>query len=175
LTSAYLSFFADRVAAIADRPSGDHHDIIYFSPSWPRRRDRMIAATAQAEIWDREYRQIRSIPSSTRRVPSKALLLLEQLLDLNKARIVLDAGCGNGRNAVYLAAKGCNVVAVDFSSAALATVKADASRRAGHSGIYSCRPRDPQCSTRSKLRSSGLGYRFIFRLAAGARSGTIPI
>jgi SAM-dependent methyltransferase len=85
----------------------------------------MVATTAQAEVWDREYRLIRSIPSSTRRLPSKALLLFEQLVDLNETRIVLDAGCGNGRNAVYLATKGCDVVAVDFSPAALATVNAE--------------------------------------------------
>ena len=32
---------------------------------------------------------------------------------------VLDLGCGNGRNAVYLAEKGCEVIAIDFSPAAL--------------------------------------------------------
>ena len=85
----------------------------------------MVTEAAQMEIWNREYQEIRSIPSSTRRLPSKALLLFEKILDFNKPRRVLDAGCGNGRNAVYLGAKGSHVVAVDFSSAALATVKSE--------------------------------------------------
>jgi SAM-dependent methyltransferase len=32
---------------------------------------------------------------------------------------VLELGCGNGRNAIYLASRGCSVDAVDFSEAAL--------------------------------------------------------
>src|SRR5690348_7496985 len=32
---------------------------------------------------------------------------------------VLELGCGNGRNAAYLASQGCRVDAVDFSAAAI--------------------------------------------------------
>src|SRR5262249_55271741 len=72
------------------------------------------------ELWEREDRHLHSIPSSTRTVPSKALLLFEPLMDLKRDLVVLDAGCGNGRNAVHLAAKGCKIIATDFSPAALA-------------------------------------------------------
>src|ERR1700680_3026063 len=74
------------------------------------------------ELWEREYREIRSIPSSTRSAPSKALLIAEPLIDFLSTAVVLDAGCGNGRNAVHLAAKGLRVIAADFSPAALNSV-----------------------------------------------------
>jgi SAM-dependent methyltransferase len=76
-----------------------------------------------AEIWDREYRQLHSIPSSTRSLPSKALCIAEPLIDLGRARQVFDAGCGNGRNATHLAKQGCTVVAADLSPAALEAAK----------------------------------------------------
>jgi SAM-dependent methyltransferase len=41
-------------------------------------------------------------------------------MKLERDLCVLDAGCGNGRNAVYFAGKGCKVVAADFSPTALA-------------------------------------------------------
>jgi methylase of polypeptide subunit release factors len=40
---------------------------------------------------------------------------------------VLELGCGNGRNATYLASQGCSVDAVDFSEAALTCVGRNAS------------------------------------------------
>jgi SAM-dependent methyltransferase len=88
----------------------------------------MAEAMTTVDTWDREYQHVRSIPSSTRRLPSKALLLLEQLVPLDGVHLVLDAGCGNGRNAVYLAGKGCKVFAVDFSPTALAAVECEADR-----------------------------------------------
>lgn len=88
----------------------------------------MKPSDAPVGTWDREYREIRSIPSSMRSLPSKALLLFERLLDFGSLRNVLDAGCGNGRNAIFLALKGCNVAAVDFSLAALEAVTTNAER-----------------------------------------------
>lgn len=40
---------------------------------------------------------------------------------------VLDVGCGTGRNALYLAGLGCNVVAVDMDETAISTLRHDAS------------------------------------------------
>lgn len=74
---------------------------------------------SSSEIWDREYSTHKVIPSSTRTLPSKALTLFSELLQFQNGLKVLDAGCGIGRNAVYLALKGCEVHAVDFSDAAL--------------------------------------------------------
>lgn len=84
----------------------------------------------EKELWDREYSTLKVIPSSTRQKPSKALLLFSEILGFENMRNVLDAGCGIGRNSVYLAQKGCDVHAVDFSETALrqlhnAAAKAD--------------------------------------------------
>ncbi|WP_339026627.1 methyltransferase domain-containing protein [Bradyrhizobium symbiodeficiens] len=73
----------------------------------------------EPSTWDREYQLLRSIPSSGRKAPSKALRILAPLADLPKTELALDAGCGNGRNAVFLAKQGCRVIAADFSDAAL--------------------------------------------------------
>lgn len=72
-----------------------------------------------AQVWDREYGGLQVIPSSTRALPSKALLLFAEILNFASMPIVLDAGCGIGRNSVYLAQKGCHVHAVDSSEIAL--------------------------------------------------------
>jgi SAM-dependent methyltransferase len=47
---------------------------------------------------------------------------------------VLELGCGNGRNAAYLAGLGCHVDAVDFSAWAIE----QASQRAGDSVAFQC-------------------------------------
>jgi SAM-dependent methyltransferase len=44
---------------------------------------------------------------------------------------VLELGCGNGRNAIYLAGRGCTVDAVDFSAQAIGW----AAERAGRAGV----------------------------------------
>jgi ubiquinone/menaquinone biosynthesis C-methylase UbiE len=78
--------------------------------------------------WDKEYNNYKVIPSSTRTLPSKALTLFSELLQFHRNLKVLDAGCGIGRNAVYLAQKGCEVHAVDFSDAALQQLNSLAKR-----------------------------------------------
>lgn len=71
------------------------------------------------ELWEQEYAEKRCIPSSSRREPAKALLLFVEMLGLRAPLKVLDVGCGNGRNAVYLAKRGCHVTALDFSDWAI--------------------------------------------------------
>jgi SAM-dependent methyltransferase len=66
------------------------------------------------ELWEREYKSLRVIPSTTRQVPSKAFLRLMGVVDLHRVGRILDAGCGNGRNALHLARLGLDVVAVDL-------------------------------------------------------------
>jgi SAM-dependent methyltransferase len=75
------------------------------------------------QIWDAEYREKHTIPSSTRPLPSKALLIVEPLIDPSQIETVLDAGCGNGRNSIHFASKRKKVVAADFSSIALSMVQ----------------------------------------------------
>ena len=82
------------------------------------------------EAWEQEYSVFHAIPSSLRNEPAKALVLFAELLDIEKKR-VLEAGCGNGRNAVYLAKRGCEVTAVDFAEAALAETR----KRANEAGV----------------------------------------
>ncbi|WP_081716621.1 class I SAM-dependent methyltransferase [Asticcacaulis sp. AC460] len=73
---------------------------------------------AGAAVWDAEYRSENTIPSSRRRAPAKALVSLGEVLQFSGKR-VLDIGCGNGRNANYLASMGCHVVGIDFSEEGL--------------------------------------------------------
>ena len=84
----------------------------------------MNQSTNCASTWDNEYREIHSIPSCERPLPSKALRILEPLIDFSDVGRALDAGCGNGRNAVYLARHGCKVTAADFSKAAIEATRA---------------------------------------------------
>jgi SAM-dependent methyltransferase len=78
-------------------------------------------------LWDREYGETKVIPSSIRPLPSKALVLYEGLVDFSQLSPVLDAGCGNGRNAIYMASKGCTVHAIDSSAVALEFLRQRAS------------------------------------------------
>lgn len=73
------------------------------------------SAWADADRWDREYRDVRSIPSSHRFAPSHALRQLESLLHVGDGARVLDAGAGGGRHALHFADRGCRVDAVDVS------------------------------------------------------------
>jgi ubiquinone/menaquinone biosynthesis C-methylase UbiE len=74
---------------------------------------------ADSKIWDQEYEYFHAIPSSTRTSPSKTFLTFSEILGYDRMSPVLDLGCGPGRNAVYLARKGCMVHAVDSSEVAL--------------------------------------------------------
>ncbi len=78
-----------------------------------------IPGIVPKDSWELEFTLKHAIPGSTRVQPSKALLLYSELLGLRSPMRVLDAGCGNGRNTVYLAKRGCDVTSVDFSEFAL--------------------------------------------------------
>lgn len=65
------------------------------------------------EWWEAKYQSKESVYGKQ---PSD--FLVAQLSQLRKGK-VLDLGCGEGRNAVYLASKGYSVDAIDFSETAL--------------------------------------------------------
>ncbi|HEX8458364.1 MAG TPA: class I SAM-dependent methyltransferase [Pyrinomonadaceae bacterium] len=88
-----------------------------------RKQPSKLKLDSPKEIWEREYETLQIIPSSSRTVPAKALLLFSELLNFKNIEKVLDAGCGPGRNAVYLAQQGCQVDAVDFSEVALSQLR----------------------------------------------------
>ncbi len=68
------------------------------------------------------------ISHQTRIEPRPADFLVEQLDRLPRGP-TLDVAAGTGRNALYLAAQGCSVEAIDRDDEALATLAATASRR----------------------------------------------
>lgn len=71
--------------------------------------------TPDRSQWNAEYGFHGAIPSSHRSDPSKALHAASAAIDYSEVTIALDAGCGNGRNAIFLTNLGVNVVAVDFA------------------------------------------------------------
>lgn len=87
--------------------------------SQPQTKLFTIKLDSTSNLWDLEYTTHQVIPSSTRMLPSKALVLFSELLGIQRGIKVLDAGSGTGRNSIYLAKRGCEVHALDFSKVAL--------------------------------------------------------
>ncbi|HEY8653457.1 MAG TPA: class I SAM-dependent methyltransferase, partial [Dermatophilaceae bacterium] len=68
--------------------------------------------------WERRWAQaLRESPEKVASRPPNALLLAE-IGDMQPG-FALDAGCGHGSEAIWLAASGWHVTAVDFSATAL--------------------------------------------------------
>lgn len=66
--------------------------------------------------WNQHY-------SDTANEPRTPELLVINAVQNRKPGRALDLGCGTGRNAIYLASKGWQVTAVDYSQVAIDTVK----------------------------------------------------
>lgn len=75
------------------------------------------------DLWTAEY-QAGGIPSSTRTTPSGAVTWALAKLRESGCRLTtaVDAGCGKGRNSLYLAEQGLSVTALDFTPAAVAAL-----------------------------------------------------
>ena len=58
--------------------------------------------------------------------------IIEVADDLQPSARVLDLGCGEGRNAVFLAERGFNVTAVDFSESGIAKLRSLAEKKGIH-------------------------------------------
>lgn len=79
----------------------------------------------QREDWDRKYASVENLWAVK---PNR--FLVGEVADLAPGR-ALDLACGEGQNAIWLAARGWDVVGVDFSEAAIAKARA----RAGRDGV----------------------------------------
>jgi cyclopropane fatty-acyl-phospholipid synthase-like methyltransferase len=66
--------------------------------------------------------------------PSSLIIKLARIIDSFVGLSVLDAGCGEGKNALFLAEKGANVAAFDVSEAAISNARGFAAAR-GITGI----------------------------------------
>lgn len=78
----------------------------------------------QQQAWTKEYRQA-NLASTKREQPSRALTwFLETVKPNLEGKRVIEFGCGNGRNLVYLAKQGAYCTGVDFVDSALATAQA---------------------------------------------------
>jgi SAM-dependent methyltransferase len=81
-----------------------------------------------SERWDAEYAR-GGIPSSTRSAPSAAVVWAVESWERSAKRQLeraLDVGCGRGRNARYLVARGIRVTAFDASERAITDAMAEA-------------------------------------------------
>ena len=76
----------------------------------------------QREDWDRKYASVENLWAVK---PNR--FLVGEVADLAPGR-ALDLACGEGQNAIWLAARGWDVVGVDFSEAAIAKARARAER-----------------------------------------------
>jgi SAM-dependent methyltransferase len=109
---------AGQAAPVAARPR-PRPVAIPARPSRPRRRRKHGERRPWwEEIFDEEY--IRSLPKYTPDQTRHEVDYLERVLGVAKTARILDVGCGEGRHAVELAARGYEVVGLDLSIAMLA-------------------------------------------------------
>jgi SAM-dependent methyltransferase len=88
--------------------------------------------TSSSDAWEKEYAS-GGIPSSVRRQPS---VVVRDFLQRAKSMGVtngkaLDIGCGSGRNSLYLADNGFDVVAFDFAASQIDGLNAFIAENAG--------------------------------------------
>jgi SAM-dependent methyltransferase len=77
--------------------------------------------TDWAKVWDETYRRQ---PNIYGEAPSRIATELANLLRRRTSPVrVLDLGCGYGRDSLYFAQQGFEVVALDFSPAAIAMLQ----------------------------------------------------
>ena len=86
----------------------------------------------QKEIWQKEYKSLKNVPSSRRMRPSKvAVWLIKEFV--SKKKIIpgkaLDIGSGKGRNAIYLAKNGYEVVGIEIVEEAITFAKKEAKKK----------------------------------------------
>lgn len=85
----------------------------------------------QKEIWQKEHTKVNSIPSMASSEPSSGVASFVEFLKEKGIRSgkVLDIGCGQGRNSVYLSENGFDVWGIDYIKEALELTKGLADRK----------------------------------------------
>jgi len=73
-------------------------------------------------MWEEYYSALRQLPDWLRK-PVPFTVDASSLFRKHGARVFLDLGCGVGRNSIYLAREGFNVVGIDISRGALKKTK----------------------------------------------------
>jgi len=74
-----------------------------------------LLKTSEARLWEEEYDRA-GIPSSVRSQPSNVVKeFVEAFPDSLGPACAIDIGCGLGRNSLYLAERGFNVIAMDYA------------------------------------------------------------
>jgi SAM-dependent methyltransferase len=133
------------------------------------------------EFWERRWTQVlREHPHQVAARPPNAHLLGE-IRDLPPG-LALDAGCGNGAEAIWLAASGWQVTALDFSAAALEhagttarAIGADVAERIdwveGDLGSWSPAPRHFDLVSCLYVHVSGSVAEMVTRLSSGVAPG----
>jgi tellurite methyltransferase len=76
-------------------------------------------------FWEKAFSNLEAVDTFGK--PAEELVSL--VGSLPSGANVLDIGCGEGRNALYLAEQGCNVTAIDISAAGIGKLKHFADRK----------------------------------------------
>lgn len=85
-----------------------------------------MSIKTQKQIWEEEHAKMTTLPSMASQKPNFGVMELVDYLGPqlgNTIVTIVDVGCGKGRNAVYLASKGCNVSAIDYIETAIEEAK----------------------------------------------------
>lgn len=72
----------------------------------------------QKKAWEEEYKKLHNLPSTRHMKPSRALTAFLKEFNLNRKKS-LDIGSGKGRNSIFLAQKGFNVVGIEMVQEAI--------------------------------------------------------
>lgn len=75
-------------------------------------------ADTQRERWELEYEKLENLPSSRTMRPSRALVEFFETHTVEYGR-ALDIGAGKGRNSIFLAQHGYEVIGIEFAHTAI--------------------------------------------------------
>ena len=124
--------------------------------------------------WERRWAQaLRASPDKVASRPPNALLL-EETRDMQPG-LALDAGCGHGSEAIWLAASGWQVTAVDFGRSTAHAAGADVAERIewveGDLGTWTPPPGHYDLVSCLYVHVAGSVLEMVQRLGAGVAPG----